>query len=61
MDNIQTLQEFGQDICKQEQNIVFYRKEYLFDPILGDFKLVDKEVNYNDDIVIEIPESIGEW
>lgn len=37
------------------------RKELIFDPMSGDFKLIDTEVTYNDEIVIEIQKSIGEW
>lgn len=38
MNDIQTLQE-SQDICEQEQNTEYisYRKEYVFDLVLGNF------------------------
>ena len=54
--NDQQQQEFGEGIREQGQNQGQSMKDLVFDPITGDFILVDKGEEHEGDIVTEMTE-----
>lgn len=54
--NTQELQEFGEGIREQGQNQGHCMKDLVFDPVSGDFVLVDKGSVHDGDIVTEMTE-----
>lgn len=54
--DIQEQQEFGDVIRKQGQNQGHCMKDLVFDPVSGDFVLVDKGSALEGDIVTEMTE-----
>ena len=54
--NTQELQELGEGIRVQGQNQGHSMKDVVFDPVSGDFVLVDKGSAHEGDIVTEMTE-----
>ena len=54
--DIQEQQEFGEVIREQGQNQGHCMKDLVFDPVSGDFVLVDKGSAHEGDIVTEMTE-----
>lgn len=54
--NTQELQALGEGIREQGQNQGHSMKDLVFDPITGDFVLVDKGSAHEGDIVTEMTE-----
>lgn len=56
MEHINSTPDKGEDDCGKKH----YRNEFIYDPELNDFKIVQKEVTSDDEIVTEMP-TIEDW
>lgn len=58
MEHINSTPDKGEDDCGKKH----YCNAFIYDPELNDFKIVQKEVTYDDEIVTEMPTTtIEDW